>query len=141
MEHLFFNTAYICYTASTLLYLIYLFSKHEKFSRAAWMLLSVALAVHIGSLVIRTMDARSAYTEAAQILRAHGKLDAAIGAERAARSYVPWSNWFESFSFFGAIIALIYFFIAWRIPIPVLGAFIMPVSWGLLTIAFLSDKR
>lgn len=115
MENALFNIAYAAYTASTLLYLIYLFTKRERFSRLAWGFLCAALLAHIGS-------------------------SAALGIQQAGNSYVPWSNWFESFSFFGAIIALIYFFIGWRIPIPLLGVFIMPVSWGLLTVAFFSDK-
>src|SRR5438046_1407642 len=99
MENLLFNAAYVCYTASTLLYLAYLFTKREKFSRIAFTLLTVALAIHIGSLITRTVVARSNYSHQAALLRAEGKIEAAIGAERAAHSYVPWSNWFESFSF------------------------------------------
>ena len=140
METLLFNTAYVCYTLCTLLYLVYLFTKKESFTRIAFILLSVALTLHVGSLVTRTVAARSNYWHQADQLRAEGKIEAAIGAERAAKSYVPWSNWFESFSFFGAIIAAIYFFIALRMTIPILGAFIMPISWTLLTVAVSSDK-
>jgi len=140
MENQLFNVAYFCYTASTALYLAYLFTKKEKFSRYAFALLTLALAIHVGSLITRTVVARSDYSHQAVLLRAEGKIEAAIGAERAARAYVPWSNWFESFSFFGAIIAAIFFIISYRIAIPILGAFIMPISWGLLTVAFFSDK-
>jgi len=140
MENLLFNAAYVCYTISTALYLAYLITKRERFSRIAFSFLTTALVIHIGSLIDRTLVARMAYREEALLLRANGKIDIAIGVERASHAYVPWSNWFESFSFFGAIIAMIYFFLSWSVPIPILGAFIMPVSWGLLTVAFCSDK-
>jgi cytochrome c-type biogenesis protein CcsB len=140
METLLFNTAYAGYTLCTLLYLAYLFTKKEKYSLWAKRLLMVAVVLHFGSLITRTYDARSGYMAQATALRAEGKIEAAIGAERAAHSYVPWSNWFESFSFFGLIIALIYLIITRGYHIPVLGAFVMPVSWGLLTVAFCSDK-
>ena len=135
-----FNGAYVCYSLCTTLYLAYLLTKSEKYSRLALAFLAGALAIHGGSLATRTVVARSDFYHQAHLLRGEGKIEAAIGAERAARSYVPWSNWFESFSFFGAIIAAIYLGIAWRMPIPILGAFIMPMSWGLLTVAFCSDK-
>ncbi len=140
MENILFNIAYGCYTASTALFLAYLITKKEKYSRVALIILGVALAIHVGSLITRTVVARTNYMHQAVALRAEGKTEAAIGAERAAHSYVPWSNWFESFSFFGAIIGAIYFFISLNLPIPILGVFIMPISWGLLTVAFFSDK-
>ena len=104
------------------------------------MFLTVALSLHTVSLVTRTVVARSHYMQQALQLREQGQLAASAEAERSAHDYVPWGNWFECFSFFGAITALIYFVIAWWMPIPILGAFIMPVSWGLLTLAFGSDK-
>jgi cytochrome c-type biogenesis protein CcsB len=140
METLLFNAAYVAYTLCTLLYLAYLFTKRERYSKWAYMLLVGALTVHVASLATRTYDARSNYAQQAETLRAEGKTEAAIGAERAASSYVPWSNWFESFSFFSLLIALIYLIITRWYHIPVLGAFVMPVSWGLLTVAFGSDK-
>jgi cytochrome c-type biogenesis protein CcsB len=133
METLLFKIAYGFYTLSTVLYLAYLFTKRPKISRAAFWVLVVAVTIHVGSLVTRTVVARHMYMDQAQILRNEGKIDAAIGAERAASAYVPWSNWFESFSFFGAVISLVYLIIAWRSPIPILGSFIMLISWGLLT--------
>jgi cytochrome c-type biogenesis protein CcsB len=140
METFLFNAAYVGYSLTTFLFLIYLLSKKERYVRWAVILLGVSLALHAGSLVTRTVTARSGYLEQSHELRAEGKIEAAIGAERAASAYVPWSNWYESFSFFGLIIAAIYFLISLRMRIPILGAFVMPVAWGLLTVAFCSDR-
>jgi len=140
MENLAFNTAYICYSLCTLLYLIYLFTKKEAYVRYAQILLIIAFSLHFSSLVSRTFTARATYYHQADVFRSQGLLDPASIAERAARSYVPWTNWFESFSFFGAVIALLYILITWKLPIPILGAFIMPISWSLMTVAVLSDR-
>jgi len=140
METILFNAAYTFYSLCLLFYLLYIFTKQESFSRWGFGVLAVALALHVGSLVTRTVTARHHYYQQAEVLRQEGKVEAAIGAERAGNSYVPWSNWFESFSFFGGIIAAIYLVIGLRLAIPILGAFIMPISWCLLTIAFFSDR-
>lgn len=140
METLLFKIAYVLYTLSTVLYLAYLFTKKPQCSRLAFWVLIAAVTIHVGSLVTRTIAAREMYMHQSEILRAEGKVEAAIGAERAAHSYVPWSNWFESFSFFGAVISVVYLIIAWQSPIPILGSFIMVISWGLITGSLLRDR-
>ncbi len=112
MGNLLFNIAYLCYSVCTLLYGIYLFTKRERFSHLAYTILLAALTIHLTSLITRTLLAHSA----------------------------PWTDWFESLSFFGAIVAFIYMVIAHKNHIPILGAFIMPVSWGLLTAAAFSSR-
>jgi cytochrome c-type biogenesis protein CcsB len=112
MNSTMFNISYIFYTASTVLYLAYLFSKREKFSELAHNLLLGAIAIHVVSVLIRIVLAGTA----------------------------PWGNWFSSFSFFGLIVALVYLVIARSNHIPILGAFVMPISWLLLTAAFWSNK-
>jgi cytochrome c-type biogenesis protein CcsB len=113
MANVLFNLAYLSYSVCTLLYLAYLFTKREKFSRLAHSVLVISLAVHALSFVARVASTRS---------------------------YIPWTNLFETVSLFGAIVAAIYLAISRKNHIPVMGAFIMPVSWALLTAAFLSDK-
>ena len=135
-----FNIAYICYTASTALYLAYLLTKRESFSRWAYGILLAALAIHVVSVVDRTFTIRSQYLAQAELLQQQGQAEAARIVEHTAHAYVPWSNWFESFSFFGAIIAGLFAGITASISIPLLGAFILPISWGLLTVAFFSNR-
>lgn len=139
MENLLFKIAYAAYTLSTGLYLAYLLTKKERLSQIAFGFLAAALLLHTGSLITRTIVARDGFMAQAITLREQGKVDAAADVERAARAYVPWTNWFESFSFFGGVLALIFFIISCRIRIPLLGAFIMPIGWILLTVAFFSD--
>lgn len=140
MEHTLFNLAFLGYTLATAFYIAYLVTKRETLSRWALWCLGVALTVHVGSLITRTVSARQWYWQQADVLRRAGNLEGAVGVTRAARAYVPWSNWFESFSFFGAVIALVFFLLQWRSPMPILGVFVMPVAWAMVTVAFFSDQ-
>lgn len=140
METLLFNTAYVCYTVCVFLYLTYLLTKRERYSRMAFTVLTIALALHLSSLATRTVVARMDYFHQAQLLRSEGKIEAAIVAERSAHAYVPWNNWFESLSLFGVVIALICLTIIYQRHIPILGAFVMPISWLLLTYALFKER-
>src|SRR5687768_12239595 len=104
MNNWLFNAAYFFYSVSTLLYLVYLFSKREKYSQWAHNLLLGGVGIQVASVLLRILVSGS----------------------------VPWGNWFSSFSFFGLIVALVYLFIARGNRIPILGAFVMPISWALL---------
>ena len=126
MGHLLFNIAYVFYTGSTLLYLLYLLTKKESHARSAYACLAVGLALHAGSLV----------TQASATWLAGRQLAAPMGVNPG----VPWSNWFESLSFFAAVIAVIFFAIQWRAPLPVLGVFIMPINWLLTTYALFKER-
>lgn len=140
MENLLFNAAYFCYSATTLLYILYWLTKHEQFSRMAFGFLLTALVIHSGSLIDRTVVTRSHFIHDALLKQQSGDLAGALNLQQAARSYYPWSNWFETLSFFGAIVSLIFFLISLSIHIPLLGAFIMPVGWILLTLGAFSNK-
>lgn len=140
MENHLFNASFILYAFSTVLYVAYLIAKKEYLSRLAFRLLVGAVLLHAGSLTVRTVHAKQTYWAQAELLKSQENFEGALGAERAAKSYVPWSNWYESFSFFGGVIALLYVLISWRLAIPILGAFILPISMGLLTVAFFSDR-
>lgn len=116
MENLLFNLSYLLYTVSLALYLTYLGTKKERITRVAFTALGMALAIHCTSLVLRATSVAPEHI------------------------YFPFSNWYECFSIFGGIIALIYFVISLAIHIPLLGVFILPVGWALLSMAFFSDK-
>ena len=67
-----------------------------------------AWSTHATSLIIRTIIARQ--------MPQHGW-------------YVPWSNWFESFSFFGLVIIVEYLIIQWGREAPILGVFVTPLAF------------
>jgi cytochrome c-type biogenesis protein CcsB len=140
MDSLLFKLAYGLYTLSTLLYVGYLFSHRPKLSRAAFWILLSAVMVHAGSFASRTLSARDFYAAQSATLKAEGNVGEALMAEKAARTYVPWNNWFETLSFLGAVISVVYLVIAWNSPIPLLGSFIMGVSWIFLTLSLLRGK-
>jgi len=52
--------------------------------------------------------------------------------------YVPWSNWFESFSFFGFVMAAEYLYIQRKDRFPILGSFVTPLIWILMAAALRS---
>jgi len=119
MEAQLFNIAYAVYTLSGLLYLTYAFTKKEALGRFGFVSLGVALFFHVASLIARTI--------AAHTIPEHGW-------------YVPWSNWFESFSFFGGVITAVFFVVQSRKRLPILGTFVVPLSWIMLTISMSHDR-
>jgi cytochrome c-type biogenesis protein CcsB len=107
-----FNIAYLLYSACCSLYLTYLVTKREQFSQWAHTLLLTAFTLHVVSLISLT----------------------------ATNHMAPWASRFGTLSFFGAIIAFIYMVISYKNHIPILGAFIMPLAWGLLSGAVASNR-
>ncbi len=114
MEIAFFSIAFALYSVVTSLYVGYAFTKRESLARLGRWLLIAAVASHIVSLGIRTYLARQMIQHS---------------------WYVPWSNWFESFSFFAVVIAVEYLFIYASRPIPILGAFVTPLAWLAMVVA------
>lgn len=114
MEELLFHVAFYAYTIATALYLGYAFTKRESLAAVARWALFLALVVHVASLGARTIEARR--------LPQHGW-------------YVPWSNWYESFSFFAVVIAVEYLILQYRRHLPILGAFVVPLVWASLLVA------
>src|SRR5438094_9444180 len=96
------------------LYLGYALTRRENFATLGQAILWGGVLLHLASLVIRTVVARQ--------IPQHGW-------------YVPWSNWFESFSFFSLIIAFEYLFIQFREHLPILGAIVTPVIFIFLMVA------
>lgn len=110
-----FNIAFAGYTAALALYVAYAFTRRESLSLAGHRLLMLSAGLHVLSLAARTLAART--------IPEHSW-------------YVPWSNWFESFSLFALLIALIFLFVQRKTHLPVLGAFVLPWCWLALVMAF-----
>src|SRR5258706_565773 len=106
METIFFGTAFALYSVCMSFYLGYAITKRETLSNLARILLMAAVFCHAVSLCIRTYYARQ--------IPQHGW-------------YVPWSNWFESFSFFSLVVSIEYLIIHRRAHLPILGAFVTPL--------------
>ena len=107
MELYFFGGAFAAYTVAMALFVGYALTRRELLASVAKKTLITAAVLHVVSLVIRTSIARQ--------MPQH-------------TWYVPWSNWFESFSFFGVVIAVEYLIIQRKQEIPILGAFVTPLS-------------
>jgi cytochrome c-type biogenesis protein CcsB len=119
MEAQLFNIAFAAYSVSALLYIAYALTKKEGIGRVGFLTLGFALLFHVASLVARTLMARA--------IPEHGW-------------YVPWSNWFESFSFFGGVITAVFFAVQnWR-RLNILGAFVVPLAWVMLLVSLSHDR-
>jgi cytochrome c-type biogenesis protein CcsB len=114
MERFFFGLAYAAYAVALSLYVGYAIVRRENLAKAARGFLIGAVLSHAISLVIRTVIARH--------MPQHGW-------------YVPWSNWFESFSFFGLVIIVEYLIIQWGREAPILGVFITPLAFASMVMA------
>lgn len=106
MEIHFFSGAFALYTIAMSLFVGYAITRREALASVAKKALIVAVVCHVVSLTIRTVIARA--------MPQHSW-------------YVPWSNWFESFSFFAVVIAVEYLIIQRKEEVPVLGAFVTPL--------------
>ena len=96
------------------LYLGFAITRKDILPKSAKGILVVAIIAHIASLIVRTYYAR-------QLPQHHW--------------YVPWSNWFESFSFFTLVISVEYLIILRFRPIPMLGVFVLPLAWASMIVA------
>lgn len=114
MEMTLFSAAFYAYTVATALYIGYAITRREGLSPVARWILIVAVVLHAASLVIRMINARA--------LPQHDW-------------YVPWSNWFESFSFFAIVISIEFLAVLAMRPLPILGAFVAPLAWVSLIVA------
>ena len=114
MERFFFGFAYTAYAVALSLYIGYALLRREGLAKTARGVLIVSVLMHTISLIVRTTIARQ--------MPQHGW-------------YVPWSNWFESFSFFGLVIILIYLLIQWKREAPILGVFITPLAFMSMVMA------
>lgn len=114
MEMAFFRFSLYAYYIGAAMYLGYLWSKSEKLAQTGYGLIAAGVASHIISLIIRTYVARQ--------IPQHGW-------------YVPWSNWFESFSFFALVILAEYLIIQKVFDVPIMGAFVTPLACVAMAVA------
>lgn len=114
MEHLeaiLFNLAFAGYVVGFGLYVAYAFAKRDGLAVWAHRVLVASVVLHAASLGARAVAARS--------IPEHSW-------------YVPWSNWFESFSLFALLIAAAFLVVQARTRLPILGAFVLP--WNILAL-------
>ena len=112
LEPYLFNGAYVFYTMALLGYWIYTWKKFQNIARTSLVLVSVAAFLHVLDLAAR----------------------AYIGLEIHGLSwYVPWSNWFESFSLFALIISLTFLAVQRIYRLPALGPFVLTLQWIILS--------
>ncbi len=114
MEIYFFGGAFAAYTVAMSLFIGYAITRRELLAGIAKKALWAGAACHIISLIIRTTIARQ--------MPQH-------------TWYVPWSNWFESFSFFAVVIVVQYLIIQKKQEIPILGAFVTPLVFTTMVVA------
>ena len=108
LEPYIFNMAYLGYTLGLIFYWIYIFSKNEKWGKVGFKSIVLGSAFHLMNFAMR----------------------AYIGlALHQLKWYVPWSNWFESFSLFAFVIALTFIAVQIIYRLHVLGAFVVTLLW------------
>ena len=88
VEKLLFNAAYLAYSLSMAGYLLYALKKNEKTGKAAFAFALLGALFHVSELALRAYIGRSLF---------------------GLKEYVPCSNWFESISLFGFVIAVTLF--------------------------------
>lgn len=108
-----FNFTYATYTLAMILYVVTAFKKIEKLGRIAFGLVLLASVCHVSDLALR----------------------AYIGlVEHGLKWYVPWSNWFESFSLFAFIMGVTFIVVQFYYRLEILGAFVVTLLW--ITLSF-----
>lgn len=111
-EPFLFNAAYLLYTASMLCYFAFAFAKKEVLGRIGFALILVASCFHAADLGAR----------------------AYVGlVEHQLKWYVPWSNWFESFSLFAFVIGLTFVAVQIIYRLHALGVFVATLLWVVLS--------
>lgn len=111
LEAVLFNLAFLGYIAGFALYAAYAATKREAPALWGHRLLFASVLVHAASLAARALAART--------IPEHSW-------------YVPWSNWFESFSLFALLIAASFLVTQARTRVPILGVFVLP--WNILAL-------
>ena len=112
LEPILFNISYLGYSLSTVLYMIYAITKNEKWANWGLHVIYVSICLHISNLIMRAYIGLSVYQ---------------------LTWYVPWSNWFESFSLFTLLIGIIFVIIHRYYRIYAMGVFILPLLWIIIT--------
>jgi ABC-type transport system involved in cytochrome c biogenesis permease subunit len=111
LEAVLFNLAFAGYVVGFVLYAFYAGTKRDPLSLWGHRLLASAVILHTVSLAVRAAAART--------IPEHSW-------------YVPWSNWFESFSLFALLIAASFIIVQVKTRLPILGVFVLP--WNILAL-------
>lgn len=111
LEAILFNLACVGYVAGFALYAAYAGSKRDSHALWGHRLLATAVILHTVSLAARAIAART--------IPEHSW-------------YVPWSNWFESFSLFALLIGACFMVVQSGTKLPILGVFVLP--WNLMAL-------
>ena len=112
LEKYIFNLAYLGYTVSMVSYLAHAIGKKDFWARLAFACALCASIFHFTDFAVR----------------------AYIGlAEHGLKWYVPWSNWFESFSLFSFIIGVTFIAVQRIYRLPILGFFVVALLWLLVS--------
>lgn len=119
MEQTFFAIAFTAYAAAMTLFIGYGLTRRETLASAGKWTLVGAVAFHLISLAVRTAIARR--------MPDHGW-------------YVPWSNWFESFSFFSLVITAQYLILQRHREMPILGVFVTPLTFIIMVVSISSPS-
>ena len=107
-----FNFIYLGYTVAMILYLIHAFKRNEKLGRIALGMVCVASIGHVVDFALR------AYVGLVQF---------------DLKWYVPWSNWFESFSLFAFIMGVTFLVVQFIYRLEILGTFVITLLWIILS--------
>lgn len=116
MEMTLFTAALALYGAAAGLFLGYAITRRESVARIANGAVVGGIVVHLVFIALRTSYARHLPDHA---------------------WYVPWSSWFESFSFLALVMA-VQFVVVERRRLPVLGVFILPIIFIAMVVALRS---
>ncbi|OGR86335.1 MAG: c-type cytochrome biogenesis protein CcsB [Elusimicrobia bacterium RIFCSPLOWO2_01_FULL_60_11] len=93
-------------------YLVSAFRKKESLGKAAFYLAAFGALLHLADLGLRAYIGRVSHN---------------------LPHYVPWSNWFESFSLFAFAIAVTFIGVQRMTRLSILGAFVMTLQWIIVT--------
>lgn len=119
MDIIFFKIAFAGYSIGNILYMAYLLTRRDSIGRTATTITFAAMSSHIVSVITRAIE----------------------GNKTTEMLYLPWNNIFESLSLFALVITAIFLLIQLKHYLPILGTFIMPLTWLALTTALLADKK
>lgn len=116
-EYFLFNMTYLIYTVSLACYLIYAFNKKVVLARLGFLLVLFASVFHFSDLACR----------------------AYVGLfEHQLQWYVPWSNWFETFSLFAFIVGITFVVTQFVYHFHILGIFVVSFLWLILNLSVVS---
>ncbi len=116
MEMPLFSAALVFYGVAAALFLGYAISRREPLSQIGNGAVFAGILAHFAFIILRTVAARHLPNHA---------------------WYVPWSSWFESFSFLALVMA-VQFVLIERRRLPILGAFVLPIVFAAMAMALRS---